>query len=75
MDQPLMVTDVPRFAALSGPLSSERGKPGVDVQGWEGLRLTPTCLGSMCKQENTLVLARLRALCCPRLGPEPGRTH
>lgn len=41
MDQPLMVSDVPQFGALSGPLSSERGKPGIDVQGWGGSEAHP----------------------------------
>ena len=33
MDQPLMVTNVPQFVVLPGPLSSEKGKPGTGVQG------------------------------------------
>ena len=41
MDQPLMVTNIPQFAALPGPLSSERGKPETDVQGWGGSEAHP----------------------------------
>ena len=45
MDQPLMVTNVPQFVALPGPLSGEREKPGTGVQGWGGSEAHPLIYG------------------------------